>query len=123
MSAPTPPPSLMTTMKMTITAMAGRRVVVSPPPLRSILSRWMPLVDVVDVAGRGRQRRHEGIWGLVICMVEEEEIHTVVFDCHVTIQPGVDNGGKRSGATLVRSGGRHRQAGEGGGRGAAPRGP
>ncbi len=48
MSAPTPPPlSKMTT----IAAIAGG--IVTPPPVRSVPSPWMPLVDVVDVANLG----------------------------------------------------------------------
>jgi hypothetical protein len=38
---------------------------------------------------------------MVICVVEEEEVHTVVLICQVLIQPGVDDVGKRSGMTLV----------------------
>ncbi len=92
-----------------------------PDPLRSIPSRRMPLV-IVDVADRGWRRRHEGVRGVVVHVVEEEEVRAVVLICQVRIQPGVDNGGKRSGVTSVGLRGRQCQAGEGGGGGAAPRG-
>ncbi len=109
-------------MTVMIAAM-GRGRVVMHPPLRSIPFLQMPLIDVVDVADRGQRRRHKSIWGVVVRTVEEEEVHTIVFDCQVIIRPGVDDGGKRSGVILVRLRGRQRQAGEGGGGGAAPRGP
>ncbi len=83
----------------------------------------MPLLDVGNVADHGQRRWHEGIWDVVVRAVEEEEVRTIVFDCPVTIQPRVDNGGKRSSATSVRLRGRQRQAGEGGGGGPAPQGP
>jgi hypothetical protein len=44
------------------------------PPLRSIPSRRPPLV-IVDVANRGQWRRHEGIRGGVVHVVEEEGPH------------------------------------------------
>ncbi len=53
-----------------------------PPPLRSVPFLRMPLVVVpsrqtplviVDVADRGQRRRHEGVRGVVIHVVEEEE--------------------------------------------------
>ncbi len=92
-----------------------------PPPLRSVPSRQTPLI-VVNVANRGRRRRHEGIGGVVVRVVEEEEVGAVVLVGQVPIHPGVDDGGKRSSMTLVELGGRQCQAGEGGGGGAAPRG-
>jgi hypothetical protein len=60
---------------------------------------------------------------VVVPAVEEKEVRTIVVDCQVTIQPRVEDGGKRSGATLVRLCGRQCQAGEGGGGGAALQGP
>jgi hypothetical protein len=42
--------------------------------------------------------RHEGVWGVVVRVVEEEEIHAVALIRQVLIQLGVDNGGKRSSA-------------------------
>jgi hypothetical protein len=75
------------------------------------------LPTAVDGGGK------EGVWGVVLPVVEEDEVRTIVFDCQVTIQPGVDDGGKRSSVTSVRLRGRQRQAGDGGGEGAAPRGP
>ncbi len=47
------------------------------------------------------------------------KVRAVVLIRQVLIQPGVDDGGKRSGMMLVGLCGRHRQAGEGGGGGAA----
>jgi hypothetical protein len=77
----------------------------------------MPLV-VVNVADRGQWRRHKGIWGVVVCGVEEEEDGAVVLVCQVLTQHGVDDGEKRSGVTSVGLHGSQRQAGEGGGGGA-----
>jgi hypothetical protein len=82
-----------------------------PPPVRSIPSFRTPLV-IANVTNHGRRRRHEGIQGVVKRVVEEEEVHTVVLICQVLTQPGVDDGGKRSGVTLVGLRGRQRQAGE-----------
>ncbi len=65
--------------------------------------------------------RHRGIRGVVICVVEEEEICTVALICQILIQLGVDDGGKRSSVTLVGLRGRQCQAGEGGGGGAVLR--
>jgi hypothetical protein len=67
----------------------------APPQLQTVPSRWMPLVHIANVANSGRRRRHEGIRSVVIRAVEEEEVRTVVFDCQVMIQPGVDDRGKR----------------------------
>ncbi len=53
-------------------------------------------------------------------MMEEEDVRAIVLTHQVLIQPGVDDGGKRSGVTLVGLCGSQRQAGEGGGGGAAP---
>ncbi len=50
------------------------------------------------------------------------KFRAIVLICQVLIQPGVYNGGKRSGLTLVGLHGRKRQAWEGGGGGAAPQG-
>ncbi len=52
-------------------------------------------------------------------MVEEEEVRNFVLICQVLIQPGVDDGGKRSSVTLVGLRGKQRQAGKGGGGGMA----
>jgi hypothetical protein len=71
-----------------------------PPPVRFVPSRRTPLV-IVDVTNHGQRRRHQGIQGIVICMVEEEEVCAIVLICQVLIQPGVDDGGKRSGVMLV----------------------
>ncbi len=57
---------------------------------------------------------------MVIHVVEEEEDGTIVLICQVPIQPGVDDGGKRSGVTFVGLTGSQRQAREGGGESAAP---
>jgi hypothetical protein len=54
------------------------------------------------------------------CMEEEEEVCAVVLIPQVLIQPGVDDGGKRSSVTLVGLRGRQCKAGEGGGGGVAP---
>ncbi len=106
MSAPTPPPpsSMMTTP--IITAVVGG---CCASPLRSIPSRQTPLI-IVDVADRGQWRRHEGVRGVVICMVEKEEVGAVVLVHQVPIHPGVDDGGKRSGVALVGLRGSQRQA-------------
>jgi hypothetical protein len=75
----------------------------------------MPLV-VVNVANRndGGGTRAFGAcsyagWRRKVC--------AIVLICQVLIQPGVDDGGKRSGVTLVGLCDRQRQAGEGGGGG------
>jgi hypothetical protein len=112
-SAPTPPSSTATTRRIAAAAV-GRHA----PPLRSVLSRRMPLV-VVDVADHGQRRRHEGVWGVVVRVVEEEEVGAIVLVRQVPIHPGVDDGGKRRGVTLVGLCGSQRQAGGGGGGGAA----
>ncbi len=90
-----------------------------PPPLRSILSRRMPLV-VGDVSDRGRRQRHKGIWGVGILVVEEDKVGAIALICQVPIHPGVNDGGKRSGLTLVKLRGSRCQAGEEGGGGAVP---
>jgi hypothetical protein len=90
-----------------------------PPPLWSVLSCRMLLV-IVNVPNRGQRRRHRGVWGVVILVVEEEEVSAVVLVCQVLIQLGVDDGGKRSSVRLVGLLGSQRQAREGGGGGAAP---
>jgi hypothetical protein len=71
-----------------------------PPPLRSILFHWTPLL-VVDVTNQGQWQRHEGIQGVVVRGVEEEEDSAIVLVHQVLIQPGVEDGGKRSGMALV----------------------
>ncbi len=89
-SAPSPPPpSSMTTMTTIAATVGGRRA----PPLRSVLSRRMPLV-IVDVANRGRRWRHGGIWGVVIRVVEEEEVSAGVLVVRFRITPGWTMGGR-----------------------------
>ncbi len=70
---------------------------------------------------RLQSARHEGVWGMVVCMVEEEKVRAVVLIRQVLIQLGVDNGGKRSSMTLVGLHCRQCQTGEGGGGRMAPR--
>ncbi len=65
-----------------------------PPPVRSVLSCRMPLV-IGDVANHGQRQQHEGIWGIVVRMVEDEEVRAIVLIRQVLIQPGMDDGGKR----------------------------
>jgi hypothetical protein len=103
-----PLPLLTMKMTTTIAAVAGGAGCHALPSLQPIQSRRMPLVDIVDVTNHGRRRWHEGIWGMVVRTVEEEQVRTVVFDHQVTIRPGLDDGGKRSGVTLVRLCGRQR---------------
>ena len=83
-----------------------------PPPFRSVLFSRMPLVNVVNIADLGWWQQHEGVQGVVVRVVEEEEICAVVLICQVLIQLGVDDGGKRSSVKLVGLRGRQRQAGE-----------
>ncbi len=64
---------------------------------------------------RLQSARHEGVWGMVVHVVEEEEVRAVVLIRQVLIQLGVDDGGKRSSVILVGLRGRQCQAGEGGG--------
>ncbi len=71
-----------------------------PPPLQSVSSQRTPL-GVIDVANQGQRRQLEGVWGVVVCVGEEEEVHAIALICQVLIQPGVDDGGKRSGVMLV----------------------
>ncbi len=92
-----------------------------PSPLRSISSCQTPLI-VDDVINRGQRWQHQGVWGVVIRTVEEEEVRTIVLGHQVWIQPGVDNEGRRSSATLVGLRGQERQAGEGGEVGTVSRG-
>jgi hypothetical protein len=80
----------------------------------------MPLVGVVDNANLGQWWRHEGVRGMVLCVVEEEEVRTVVLMRQILIQLGVDDGWKRSSVAFVGLRNRQRQAEEGGGGGAAP---
>ncbi len=54
---------------------------------------------------------YKGVRGVVICVVEEEEVRTVLLICQVLIQLGVGDGGKRSSVTLVGLRGRQCQAG------------
>jgi hypothetical protein len=79
----------------------------------------MPLI-VVNVSERGQRQWHEGIRSVGVRVVEEDEVGAVALVCQVPIHPGVDNGGKRSGVTLVGLRGSQRQAGKGGEGGAAP---
>ncbi len=90
------------------------------PPLWSAPTPQMLLVNVVNIVDRGQWRWHEGTRGVVVRAMEEEEVCTVVLSHQVPIQPGVDDGGRRSGATLVGLHSRQHQAGEGGGGGAVP---
>ncbi len=107
-------------LTMTITTVVGGHCT---SPLQPIPSRWMPLVIFVNVVDCSQRGQHKGAQSVILSGVEEEEVCTDVFDCQVTIQSGVDDRGGRSSATLVRLRGRQRQAWEGGGGGAAPRGP
>ncbi len=90
-----------------------------PPPLRSFPSRRTPLV-VVNVSDRGRRRWHKGVRGVGVRVVEEDEVGAVALVRQVPIHPGVGDGGKMSGVTSVGLRGCQRQAGIGGGGGAAP---
>jgi hypothetical protein len=76
------------------------RGVLFPPPFWLIPSCRMPLV-ITNVANGGRKWQHKGVWGMVVRMVEEEEVGAVALVCQVPIYPGVDNGGKRSSVMLV----------------------
>jgi hypothetical protein len=50
----------------------------------------MPIIDVVDIIDCGQRQRHEGVLGMVVCVVEREKVRTNVFDRQVTIQPRVE---------------------------------
>ncbi len=108
---------------MTTTTIAAAVGGCRAPPLRSVPSCRTPspqtLLVIVDVADRGRRRWHEGIWGVVVRMVEEEGQRCCTHSSGSDPTRGGRWGGKRSGVTLVGLRGRHRQAGEGGGGGAA----
>ncbi len=71
-----------------------------PTPIQSVPSRQTPLV-VINVANHGRRQRLESVWGMVVHVGEEEEVHAPVLIHQVLIQLGVDEGGKRSSVTLV----------------------
>jgi hypothetical protein len=92
--APTlPPPLLMTT----IAAVVGGRCA-PPPPVCLVLPDAACCCQCCQLRLTGQ---HEGIRGVVICMVKEEEVCAIVLICLVPIQPGVYDGGKRSGVMLV----------------------
>jgi hypothetical protein len=93
----------------TIVAVAGGHCA---PPLQSFPSRRTPLV-VVDVSDHSRWWQHKGFWGVGVRVVEEDEVGAIALVCQVPILPEVDDGGKRSGVTLVGLCGCQRQAGEG----------
>ncbi len=90
-------------------------------PLSSILSCRTPLV-IDNVVDHCQWCQHEGVRGIVVRAVKEEEVRAIVLHHQVLIQPRVDDGGRRSGTTLVGLRGRQHQAGEGGGVDAEPRG-
>jgi hypothetical protein len=78
--APTPPPPSLMMMMMTLMITAVMGGCRAPPlcsapsrrtPLVVVPSRLMPLI-IFDVTDRRRWRRHKGVWGVVVCMVEEE---------------------------------------------------
>ncbi len=96
----------------------------SPPPVRPILpdhpARHHPagrrsslLMSLTAVDGGGTR-----VFGAWLYPWWRRKVRAVVLIRQVLIQPGVDDGGKRSGVTLVGLRGRHCQAGEGGGGGA-----
>jgi hypothetical protein len=80
------------------------------PPLRSVPSHLTPLFVVnVATAVDGGGTRAFGAWSYAGW---RRKFRAIVLICQVLIQPGVDNGGKRSSVTLVGLRGRKRQAGE-----------
>jgi hypothetical protein len=123
--APTPPPpSLTTTTTTTITAAVGGCR--APPPSgpsrpagrRSSLYRpagCRSSLSMLPTAADGGGTRAFEAWSYAW---SRRKVRAVVL-IHVLIQPGVDDGGKRSGVMLAGLCGRHRQAGEGRGGGAA----
>jgi hypothetical protein len=88
-----------------------------PPPIRPIppdtahCCRCCQPQSMAAARGRLGCGRTRGGW---------EEVGAVVLVRQVPNHPGVDDGGKRSGVTLVGLCGSQRQAGEGGGGGAVP---
>ncbi len=68
-----------------------------PPPVWYVPSRQMPPV-VVNVANQGQRWRHGG---MVVQVVEEEEVRAVVLIRQVLIQPRVDDGENRIGVKLL----------------------
>ncbi len=113
-SAPTPPS--LTTTTTTLAAAAGGCRAPPPPcgPFRPAGRRLSLSMSPTSVDGGGM--RAFGAWSYAWW---RRKVRAVVLIRQVLIQPGVDDGGKRSDMTLAGLHGRHRQTGEGGGGGAA----
>ncbi len=80
-----------------------------PPSGPSRPARCRSSSSMSPTAVNGSGTRAFGVWSY---MGWRRKFRAVVIICQVLIQSGVDDGGKRSGVTLVGLRGRKRQAGE-----------
>jgi hypothetical protein len=67
------------------TTILPQRGGVVPPPLWSIPSLQTPLVNLIIVIDHSQRWWHEGVWGVVLHTMEEEEVCTIVLGHQVLI--------------------------------------
>jgi hypothetical protein len=107
--APTPPPPSSTTMTLTTIAEAVGGYHAPPPSGPSRPARRRSSLPMSRTLVYGGGMRAFGAWSYTGW---RKKFRALVLIRQVLIQPGVDDGGKRSGVTLVGLRGRKHQAGE-----------